>query len=440
MPVRVADLFGLDERTARAGDRLGSPSRGHLAGLASLDPGRLLTQATAAVVTDALVAAKSSAIDLAFNDGALGSRLASLGHSVAHTADPSWPGTRGVIAGISGIDVESSRWADPGMAITQLHDGDVTGRAVTSALSLNGVDSAMMSVSLGAAKIADLAITGRMAETDAIIVANRLASAVPDLTWSMALGPNLDLLTIPQWNAVVEVPPIPWLAPGTPDADLHLLLHDEGEPEERLAALERMVDRVPWAPRGAAKRALWARSRHEEVSPVEIKRRELRAAVFLVLGDVEAPQYHRFGTRWLVGQDGRRHLVRPYHDLDLDLLWEWFFDEVVKAAEAALLERPYPATGDPLEPDKDAPGRIVAIDGNRVIDPAGDPLLLLLEHERQSEDAARLLGALRAASPRQRELLALIGAGDSPTEAGRRLGMAPGTARAQLHRLRQKLV
>ncbi len=440
MPVRVADLVGLDELKATAGDRLGSPSRGHLAGLVSLDPGRLLAQATATVVTDALVASKSSAVGLGFNEGALGSRLASLGNPVVHTADPSWSGTRGVMAGISGIDVASSRWADPGMAVTALHDGDAAGRAATCELNLNGAHSAMMSVSLGSAKIADLAITGRMAETDAIFGANRLASAVPDLTSSMALGPTLDLLTIPHWNAVIEVPPIPWLAPGTPDADLHLLLHDEGEPEERLAALERMVDRVRWAPRSGVKRALWARARHDEVSPAEIKRRELRAAVFLVLGDVEAPQYHRFGTRWLVGQDGRRHLVRPYHDLDLDLFWEWFFDEVVKAAEAALLERPYPATGDRLEPNKDAAGRIVAIEGSRVIDPAGDPLLLLLEREQQSEDAARLLGALQAASPRQRELLALIGAGDSPTEAGRRLGMAPGTARAQLHRLRQKLM
>lgn len=258
--------------------------------------------------------------------------------------------------------------------------------------------------------------------------------------WPAVLGPELSGFGDQFWEAVAP-PPVPsWLAPGSADADLFLLLPGESEPEEQLAALERMVDRVQWVPRGAAWSALCARAQEEETSPAEIKRRELRAAVLLVLGAVEKPQYHRFGSQWIVGASGRKELVRPYYDFDLDLLWEWFLDEVPKAAEAALLERPYPATGDPLEPNRDRSGRVISIESDRLVDPAGDPLLLLLDWERQSHDAARLRAALQLATPRQLELLTLIHDGDSPTEAGRRLGMAPGTVRTQLYRLRQKVV
>ena len=115
-------------------------------------------------------------------------------------------------------------------------------------------------------------------------------------------------------------------------------------------------------------------------------------------------------------------------------------DEVAKAAEAALLERPYPATGDPLEPNKDDSDRVVPIEGDLLVAPEADPLHLLLEREQRSDDTKRLLALLEHASPRQRELLVLLWEGLNVPEAARRLRMDPATARQQLLRLRRKAV
>lgn len=451
MPVRVADLIRSIEADAEVGARAGAaPARRRRAHLAWLDPGRLLAEWTAMAVADAVSAARPSAFSLAADATAEVSSLAVAGNEIALAADSlksasvvlevaaAWR-TGPELAAASPLDLDRASRAALAAGSADL----ILAAAGPTAATVAGWDPGLAHwappvPSLGSVAIARVGSAERAAE--AVLAADLLAASIGTLDWSAGLGPDLAVVAMPRWDPVLELPPLPWLAPGTRDADLFLLLRGDGEPEEPLAALERMVDRVPWAPRGAARDALYARARDEEASPAEIKRRELRAAVVLVLGAAETPQYHRFGTRWLVGRDGRKDLVRPYHDLDLDLLWEWFCDEVPKAAEAALLERPYPATGDPLEPDKDDPGRVVPIENLALVDPAGDPLLLLLERERRSGDAARLLTALRLASPRQRELLSLIRAGDSPTEAGRRLGMAPGTARAQLYRLRQKLV
>lgn len=456
MPVSVADLISACEAAGGVGDRIGDAAGRRPRDLAWLDPGHLLTQAMATGAIDAMAEDHVSAVGLAFDPGAVMGRTAAVQNQIPLAADPS--GMVAAMAGVPAIEVEAAWRADPGVAVASLLDpGAAAGRAAlagTPALDLvfpNQAASGVVGRGLGLPHSisagpflpsSDLAFLGtgdRVAGAETLFEAGRLATGPLAVDRSWAFGSDVAILAMPRWDPVVELPSIPWLRPGTPDADLFLLLRGDGEPEEQLAALERMVDRVRWAPHGAARAALAARARDEQASPAEIKRRELRAAVVLVVGAVEEPQYHRFGNRWLVGPDGRKDLVRPYHDLDLDLLWEWFLDEVPKAAEAALLDRPYPATGDPWERGLVAP--VDPSDGG-IGDPLGaaeaDPLHLLLERERRSDDAKRLLALVEQASPRQRELLALLWEGFEVPEAARRLGMAPATARQQLLRLRRK--
>ncbi|MDP9365361.1 MAG: hypothetical protein M3Q10_14240 [Chloroflexota bacterium] len=230
--------------------------------------------------------------------------------------------------------------------------------------------------------------------------------------------------------------------PGTADGDLYILESPNAHPAAREAALQRLVERIPWLPRNWEVRAnLGERARVDGVSVRTVMDQELRAAVVLVLGTTGRPQRHRFGRNWLKDDGGRTVEVAP-DDLEWELFWAWFRAEVIEAAEAAVLDRPFPAAGDVLDRrGRDGrPLRARLDDCGQPADPTDDPLLVLLDGERRAEEDGRMLAALSAASPRQRQLLALIGTGASEAEAARRLGMAPATARHHLHRLRQKLV
>jgi DNA-binding CsgD family transcriptional regulator len=231
--------------------------------------------------------------------------------------------------------------------------------------------------------------------------------------------------------------------PGSFYADFDLLEDTSAKPEERLAAVQRMADRIEWYPRKrAVQRALAQQATAEQTSVAQICHRELCAAVLLVLDDKDYPKTHRFGKDWVTGEDGRKVAVAPT-ELPMDFFWDWFFTEVPKAAEASILGRPYPpVTGDAMVRAKDGVPLCQSLNVGRhdPTDADGDPLLALLETERRAEEHSRLLAALQVASPRQRQLLALLAAGFTEAEAARRLGIKPATARAQLARLRRKVV
>ncbi|MGH2355934.1 MAG: hypothetical protein ACRDI2_08980 [Chloroflexota bacterium] len=254
-----------------------------------------------------------------------------------------------------------------------------------------------------------------------------------------------------------------------------MLIESSAEGRAQLAALERTVDRIQWRPRNpAVRRALAARTGPAD-DVMQVKRQELRAAVYLVLAERGRAQAHRFGRSWLTGQGGRRARVVP-EQMDDALFWRWFCDEVRKAAEASLLGDAYPvgesgSDGPPGTASTDGANgasagrdrlaarhirpRIIPL-GDREIesleDPAPGPLDVLLaqEHRRETRESWRAVVA--AATPRQRQLLEVLAgtaacgapaAGQVPTtslaDAARRLGIAPSTARVQWKRLVERL-
>jgi len=129
--------------------------------------------------------------------------------------------------------------------------------------------------------------------------------------------------------------------PGTLLGDL-LLIASPHIDDARLAAVDRMVELIPWHPHSPrARRCLALRAALGGRDAETVKRQELRAAVFLVMDERSRPQVHRFGPHWLTDAHGRRQAVVPER-LPLQFFWRWFQDEVRKAAEASVTGQAYP--------------------------------------------------------------------------------------------------
>lgn len=221
--------------------------------------------------------------------------------------------------------------------------------------------------------------------------------------------------------------------PGTLLGDLLLIASPHTDAGARLAAVDRTVERIPWHPhRPRVRRSLALRAALDGRDAEAAKRQELRAAVFLVMGERSRPQVHRFGPSWLTDDHGRRQPVVPEH-LPLQLFWRWFQDEVRKAAEASLTGQAYPP----------APSEVAFETSNVALLPAPalepGPLEVLLDEEHQGEVALQWEALLARATPRQRQLLRALAASDSATptlaDAARQLDLAPSTARVHWKRL-----
>lgn len=220
--------------------------------------------------------------------------------------------------------------------------------------------------------------------------------------------------------------------------------HKLDEPLKQMF-LDGLVDQISFSLRGnAEQRALAERIQLLGVSGERAKRTLLLQAAVFVLARFDDQQFHRFGVKWVTGADGKKQPIIP-RDLQWFDGWTWFQDEVRSAAMANLLERPYPAaeTKDALDsnsgerPDPLPPDALLS--GHE----DDDPLLALLADEEEAEQAAgqkeRLNRVLARATPRQRELLRLIAQGHTTASAARTLGIAEGTAYAQLNRLRKAM-
>ena len=244
----------------------------------------------------------------------------------------------------------------------------------------------------------------------------------------------------------------------------HRIAMDPGIPEaERMAALRRLVSTVRWSPNpnwGERERDAWQilRERAEaEGASFELLRQELLGeAAVLVLGDQDHLQRLRVGSGsgsfFLRESDDADTNVRPVDlpysadpdstggttpQFDASPYLYWFDREVQRAATAILLDEPYPPT--------DTANDAWKLDRSH-IDPdmmhaeeyGTDPLLQLLESEHYTEQARRLIQAFQQSSPQQREILSRLADGDSIAQAARDLGITPGSARAQLKRVRDK--
>jgi DNA-binding CsgD family transcriptional regulator len=246
--------------------------------------------------------------------------------------------------------------------------------------------------------------------------------------------------------------------PGTLHGDLFVLLLVTANPA--LAdpvlvedAVRAVAKQIPWRihnPR--VWRAIRTRAEADQTSDRAIKHRELCAAILLALETRDVPQTLRFGREWVTDAAGRKDPLPP-HELATRWFWQWLCNRAIAMAEAAVLERPFPATEDVLDrPRRNGrPESVISLDagwertdGGEALDlllvDESDPLTVLIAQHEHDEDAARLRAVLEVATPRQRQLLALIGAGHSEAAAARQLGLAPSTARVQLLRLRQKVM
>jgi DNA-binding CsgD family transcriptional regulator len=239
--------------------------------------------------------------------------------------------------------------------------------------------------------------------------------------------------------------------PGTVQGDLRLVFRWNIDEERRAQAIARIVGHIRWVPRGLLLwRALRQRAERERISVEELKHRELCAALLLVLATDDQAQRIRIGRQWFTDENGHIEPVVPL-DLDFDQYWQWLRNKAIATAEDSILD--CPARGpwrarDVLDPPSspNQPSPIVRIDAgpdrwnqNDLADPADvDPLLWLLAHEQQVERAALLRSLVQIATPRQRQLLALLHEGLNTADAARLLGIEPETARTQLKRLRDK--
>jgi hypothetical protein len=200
-----------------------------------------------------------------------------------------------------------------------------------------------------------------------------------------------------------------------------------------LADVDRIVESIAWNPRNPlVRRAIEERARTDGCTVAEVRRRELRAALYLALAERGRAQTHRFGRRWLTDEAGRAAAAIP-EQLPLELFERWLADEARKAAEASLLGHAYPGRRhtpvERIDDRDDLPGG----------DP--DPLFVLVAREERAEADRRWRQVVDAATPRQRQLLRTMaeqvasGLDPSPTAAAPRLGMAESTARVQWKRL-----
>jgi len=229
--------------------------------------------------------------------------------------------------------------------------------------------------------------------------------------------------------------------PGTLLGDLLRIASPHPDDDARLAAVDRTVARISWHPhRPRVRRALALRAAVEERDVESVKRQELRAAVFLVMGEGSHPQIHRFGQRWPTDEHGRRQPVVPER-LPLALFWQWFQDEARKAAEASATGQAYPPAASTTEVRSWSPRLVAYEDDDCDADPssAPDPLDALLDQERRRDIATDWQALLARATPRQRQLLRTLAEADAtePTlaDAARQLGLAPSTVRMQWKRL-----
>jgi hypothetical protein len=187
----------------------------------------------------------------------------------------------------------------------------------------------------------------------------------------------------------------------------------------------------------AVTRALAARARDEDKGRRLVKQGALMVGLLLAVGEGMRSQRMRFGRRWLVGDTGRPISKRPL-SLSGYGFERWLKKEAINAAEAHLLDQSYPGAGtDVLNlacPVSDEAS--LAQDAAVATAVQEEPLAAILAQESATEAALRLNEVLNVATPQQRQILFLVFGGLNLTEAARRLGIAPASARVQWHRLR----
>jgi len=219
-----------------------------------------------------------------------------------------------------------------------------------------------------------------------------------------------------------------------------------GPPDERNPALHRLAGplAVRWHVYDPAARAALA-ERAEQVGGLEVAKRSAAATgLVLAAADAHRPQAVKLGRRWVVGDDGRKAVLRPLEDLAPEHAIRWLRARAMDAAEAVVLDAPWPR---PAEPSGREPELVPVEFAVHVADVTGPGLLALVEADDGEDPIEAWAGYYQRATPAQRRildaLLDAVRAGHSVAEAravaAERLGISPATLRVQLHRLRRDL-
>jgi len=254
------------------------------------------------------------------------------------------------------------------------------------------------------------------------------------MPFEQMLAPFFDRLQFPDYDSLF-----------LPDSPMRLVdtLHDvDASDQEKLRAAEQLARRIRWRPTGRAHAGLLEYANDRDVSPETAKREMLQAAVFFAFSRGEEPQYVRYGRRWLKSGSGQRALIVPFEDLPVDLYMGWIWNQIRVAAEASVLDEPYPASGRDIlsHPEKLKVPRPASDDEEpiEIADSSADPLESLLIAEQASENRRRVLVLLDRSSRREKELLSLLLRGFSREDAAQIMGVAPATVRAMLKHVRDK--
>jgi hypothetical protein len=173
--------------------------------------------------------------------------------------------------------------------------------------------------------------------------------------------------------------------------------------------------------------------------------------------ELTPPRRIRFGRRWITDESGRARSIVPIH-LRVGLALRWLRQEVRNAAEAILLDKPYPwqrqdfldaamaRTTSQAERVTAAPTDFVPKDRRISLDEAeleryrhyGRDFDLFPTPESQLARKKLILTLDAAASPQETALLRLLRDGASPAEARVEMGISQTNCRQILHSLRKK--
>jgi hypothetical protein len=173
----------------------------------------------------------------------------------------------------------------------------------------------------------------------------------------------------------------------------------------------------------------------------------LLVGVLLAVHDDDHPRRIRLRQKYIMDSHGNVANQRP-SALPPSLWRRWWAQEVSRLASAWLTDEPLdrPA-GEPIVGTAGTlAGDLAASHAVLLADPeALDPLEALVASEQEEVDRHQLLNILGQATPRERDLLvALYGQLEAGheldlTAAAHRLGIAPATARVQMHHIRLRV-
>ena len=179
----------------------------------------------------------------------------------------------------------------------------------------------------------------------------------------------------------------------------------------------------------AARRALRALPPGD--ARAQAKRDAAVRGLLLALADGDRPQRVRLGARWVVDDAGRPQLIAP-SELTLWAYLQWLRGAAIRAAEAVLADRPWPAEGDARGAPEYVPLE-EAVLAREVTD--GPTFADLVLDRLEAEAVGRLLSERAARDDVDRRIARALEDGEPLTEVAGELGISAAAAWKRSERL-----